>query len=826
MGGLIFVIFVLSMSLRALIFTAFLLFCSKEFLSQDYFSYGGGNFSGLNQVISNPAAATDNRLKLDILPFGFDFNFNNSWFAVKREALDYTGKITKPSSLQFPLTWKNSTPNVPDNVFKNFNILRSQGNKSVILENRVLLPSALYQIDTKNAIAFTWSVRQIANIDGLSPDLTYLFEKEMDLSVTQNNRVQVKNFSAVQMSWAEYGLTYARVLEDKNKHFLKAGITPKLLKGLESAYLVVKDLDFLLSTKDSNSYFNTNFSYAHSSNFKSPFSDDNTVSDFYKGSAKLRLGLDLGFIYEWRPHFQKYKYKPNGKQLSWRKDLNKYKVKFGAAIVDIGKIKFDKEGTYYDLDVSINQRDFTKFTTVKNFDMFDSIVRTDYSSKNQSSDYAVVLPTAINTQLDYAINQFFYLNLSAHLTPFHKSKTLKVHNYSAICFAPRIEHYWFDISVPFTYNTLNARRFQYVTTGLALRLGPLSIGSTNLVPLFKGDVSSLNFYAMLKVSIPYKHISDQDGDGVKDEKDECPVDAGMVSLNGCPDKDHDNIADKNDACPNQAGVAVFRGCPDTDGDGITDGDDKCPKEKGSLALKGCPDNDGDLVINKDDACPDVAGPRELKGCPDTDKDGILDKDDECPTLKGDVKHKGCLDTDEDFFHDGIDPCPTVAGPVENLGCPWPDTDKDGIIDKLDSCLTLPGVAAFKGCPEPVILAAVEKRILQKAFSSLEFETGKDVIKPTSFASLNALAKLLNNHTTDWQLKLSGHTDNEGTEEGNMLLSEQRAKAVKKYLIRKKVPENMILPEWFGQSKPIGDNTTKEGKKKNRRVEMTMLMKVE
>ncbi len=792
--------------------------------SQDYFSYGGGNFSGLNQVISNPANAADNRLKLDVIVGGFDLNFNNSWFAVKREALQHSGSILKPASMQFPESWKNVTPNVEDNIFKNFVILNSVKNKSILLENRILLPSVLYQIDAKSSIAFSWSVRQMMNIDGLSAELTYLFEKEMDLSVTQNNHVQVKNFSAVQMSWAEYGFTYARVLKDKNKHFFKAGVTPKIVKGIESAYLVVKDLDFLFSTTDTNSYFNTNFSYAHSSNFSAPFSNGKSLSDFYRGSSKTGLGLDLGIVYEWRPHFQKFKYKPDGKHLSWRKDLNKYRVKFGASIVDLGKIKFNKEGTYYDLDVSVKRDNFTKFTTVKNYNMLDSIVRNDFSNANQSSQYAILLPTALNTQLDVAVNRFFYVNVSTHLTPFFKSNPYKVHNYSAVCFAPRIEHYWFDVSVPISFNALSAQRYNYLNTGLALRLGPLTIGSNNLRPLRKGDISSLNFYAILKVSIPYKHLSDQDRDGVKDEKDECPVDAGVPALKGCPDADHDNIPDKNDACPHQAGLAAFNGCPDTDGDGIKDGDDKCPTEKGGPALKGCPDNDGDLVINKEDACPEVAGPKELKGCPDTDKDGILDKDDECPTLKGDAKHKGCLDTDEDFFHDGIDPCPTVAGPLENLGCPWPDTDKDGIIDKLDSCVNLAGVAAFKGCPEPVKLAVVEKRILEKAFSSLEFESGKDVIKPVSFASLSALAKLLNRHTEDWQLKLSGHTDNEGTEENNLILSEHRAKAVQKYLVGKKVPENMILVEWFGQSKPIADNATKEGKKKNRRVEMSMLMK--
>jgi len=811
------------MSLRALIFIGFFIFLHGGARSQDYFSYGGGNFSGLNQVIANPAAAADNRLKLDVILVGIDFNFNNSWFNVKREALKNSGTLTKPV---FPASWSNETPNVADNIFKNFTIIDDPKKRSILLENRMLLPSVMFQIDSKNSVAFTWSVRQIANIEGITPEFANLFEKEMDLSVTQNNRIHLQNFRAFQMSWVEYGFTYARVLKDKNKHFLKAGATPKLLRGLESAYLLVRDLDFLFSTKDTNSYFNADFSYAHSEGFNPSEKSDHPVSDFYRNGTKLRMGLDLGVIYEWRPHFKNYKYKEDGKHFTWRKDLNKYKLKFGASLVDIGRIKFKKGETNYDLSVRINRQNFEKFYAVSDYEMFDSIVKADYSSENQTSQFSVFLPTALNTQVDYSINEFFYLNLSSHFTDFHRSSSYKVQNYSAVCFAPRVEHYWFDISIPFTYNMLSVQRNKKIMTGLNLRLGPLCLGTNNLGPIFKGDISAFNFYVILKVSIPYKSIKDRDGDRINDKKDACPDDPGEIAVHGCPDHDHDDIPDKEDACPHQAGLTEFKGCPDTDTDGIKDGEDACPHEKGGIELKGCPDLDKDSIPDKDDACADTPGLQKYKGCPDTDGDGIIDKEDECPSLKGILKYKGCMNRDDDFFHDGIDQCPDVAGPIENLGCPWLDADKDGVIDKLDSCVNIPGLPELKGCPAPPKLAPAEKRILEKAFSSLQFESGKDIIKPVSFPSLTALAKLLVKHKTDWQIKLSGHTDNEGTEESNLILSEKRSKALQAYLVKKGAPLESILVEWFGQSKPVADNATKEGRKINRRVEMTVMMKVE
>ena len=79
--------------------------------------------------------------------------------------------------------------------------------------------------------------------------------------------------------------------------------------------------------------------------------------------------------------------------------------------------------------------------------------------------------------------------------------------------------------------------------------------------------------------------NDRDKDGVPDDEDVCPDEAGPAATGGCPDSDGDGIADKDDQCPNEAGVAGLAGCPDADGDGVADGKDKCPE----CSRSGCPD---------------------------------------------------------------------------------------------------------------------------------------------------------------------------------------------------------------------------------------------
>jgi outer membrane protein OmpA-like peptidoglycan-associated protein len=85
--------------------------------------------------------------------------------------------------------------------------------------------------------------------------------------------------------------------------------------------------------------------------------------------------------------------------------------------------------------------------------------------------------------------------------------------------------------------------------------------------------------------------ADTDGDGVSDDKDNCPNEAGLVALNGCPDADNDGIADADDKCPTDVGDVENGGCPwpDTDGDSVLDKDDECPNEAGTVANNGCPE---------------------------------------------------------------------------------------------------------------------------------------------------------------------------------------------------------------------------------------------
>ena len=93
-----------------------------------------------------------------------------------------------------------------------------------------------------------------------------------------------------------------------------------------------------------------------------------------------------------------------------------------------------------------------------------------------------------------------------------------------------------------------------------------------------------------------------------------------------------------------------------------------------------------------------------------------------------------------------------------------------------------------------------------------------MIVESSYAALDELAEVLKKKST-WKLDISGHTDNVGDDDKNMLLSKKRAESLKNYLVSKGIDASRLNTFYYGETKPIADNNTPEGRKKNRRVEM-------
>jgi outer membrane protein OmpA-like peptidoglycan-associated protein len=322
-------------------------------------------------------------------------------------------------------------------------------------------------------------------------------------------------------------------------------------------------------------------------------------------------------------------------------------------------------------------------------------------------------------------------------------------------------------------------------------------------------------------------IADADGDGVPDDADRCPerkedIDNWQDS-DGCPDldNDEDNVLDEDDQCPmepeDRDGLGDEDGCPesDFDEDGVSDEEDQCQgdveDQDGFEDEDGCVDldNDGDNIADKVDQCPmepeDVDGFEDVNGCPDpdNDNDGLPDLGDLCPNHAEDIDNVA----DDD-------------------GCPE-DNDGDGIPDDVDKCPNKAeiynGVEDEDGCPEKLRAKSLVKvteekiEIKEKVF----FKTGSAEIMDKSHKLLDQVAAVLRNYKHIRKVRIEGHTDSRGRRRRNLTLSQERAEAVRQYLVANGIEEARLEAVGMGPDKPIASNRSRRGREQNRRVEFVI-----
>ena len=122
--------------------------------------------------------------------------------------------------------------------------------------------------------------------------------------------------------------------------------------------------------------------------------------------------------------------------------------------------------------------------------------------------------------------------------------------------------------------------------------------------------------------------------------------------------------------------------------------------------------------------------------------------------------------------------------------------------------------------QPIEVATVQENVTI-VLNNLFFDFDKAVLKPESFPELNRVVKLMNDKVT-MQIEIAGHTDATGPDDYNLGLSERRAKSVMKYFSGKGIAAERMSVMYFGETKPVGTNENKEGRRKNRRVEFKIL----
>jgi outer membrane protein OmpA-like peptidoglycan-associated protein len=153
-----------------------------------------------------------------------------------------------------------------------------------------------------------------------------------------------------------------------------------------------------------------------------------------------------------------------------------------------------------------------------------------------------------------------------------------------------------------------------------------------------------------------------------------------------------------------------------------------------------------------------------------------------------------------------------------------DEDGDGVFDRRDRCADTPANTPVdhRGCPVPQYPDSVQAEPAQSEVITLSddvlFAFNQSDLTPTAKSQLDALMSKFEDADVV-SIKVVGHTDSVGSDAYNQTLSERRASSVAEYLLSQGVVPNKVTSEGRGESQPIADNETEEGRAKNRRVDL-------
>lgn len=312
----------------------------------------------------------------------------------------------------------------------------------------------------------------------------------------------------------------------------------------------------------------------------------------------------------------------------------------------------------------------------------------------------------------------------------------------------------------------------------------------------EGGESAMDGYGDFGIKLSYNLFSDSDADndGLLNEEE------ALLGINPYEsDSDEDGVTDFEE-------VRTFSSNPlmqDTDSDGLNDSEEAYQLHSNILSA----DSDADGLTDFDEA-------RLYKTnalLKDSDGDNLADAEE---LKKGANPMFG--DTDGDGMADIHDDCPSVFGLRENMGCPGTPT----------LAATIRYEALEKEKIETVIrdtvyisggVRTVQENELFTPYG-INFETGKSIIREESYLILGQVYEWLRNSPYISKVEIRGHTDSDGSVEANQKLSEDRANAVRTYLIGKGIEAQRMETKGFGQHFPVAGNDDEQGKARNRRIE--------
>jgi len=447
-----------------------------------------GNYAGIAGLNFNPASIVDSRYKFDLNVAAAQYYFGNNFLEAK------------PLIFARRLLYKDPYNSSYDAVKKDLlmpiepppgGVVRARQNAEFQLPLSFMLTTG-----KRSAIAINLRNRYELTIDSLNPQTASMFYNELNdpryLGVAMNNDGFTQNF----MNWQEIGFTYGRVLINAKKHFIKAAVTAKWLGGNAASFIKADKLSATFNDPHTLTLSSPRIQYARTARADI---DLFTRRELFSNLEDQSLGWDAGFVYEFRGRIGNFKYTDEDYKSRLRRDKNKYTFRLGVAINDIGRLVYNRLPLTRNHSANINNWDFSS-VKAQNFRTWD----TAYSKKinylpGEDSTFSVKLPTGVIVNLDLHLFGEVYINAAMQRSVnIGKEATTTLYSPEWLAVTPRIEGRHFGLYVPILI------RQNSTQIGATVRLGPLYIGSNNLMALIQNPmVPSADVHAGIRIPIGF-----------------------------------------------------------------------------------------------------------------------------------------------------------------------------------------------------------------------------------------------------------------------------------------------------------------------------------
>ncbi|HVW62605.1 MAG TPA: DUF5723 family protein, partial [Puia sp.] len=470
--------------------------------AQSFIGYGYDNYSGVNSIILNPGMLAGSKYKVNVNIISVSGFAGNNAYELDRKNL-------------FKLKFKDLSEG--NGYYKATN----KDYKYMYLNTDILGPSAMFNIDKKDAVGIITRVRSVGNIFNLSDPLFRLMgtaDPSYFNTDIINRSLQVKS-----MSFAEVGLSFGRILMQNSHMILKAGITGKYISGIAYGSLSTGQMTVNLDPANMIAKMQAEVNARYSSNMDD-LGNGASIKDALTKHNGNGWGADIGLVYEWRP------------------DPFTYKLRLGLSLTDIGAVNFTNSpnGKEYTLTADGHNAQELQMQDGETFNEYFTRLQTAglVTSKGGVEKINAKLPTALHLNADYNIYKRIYVNADVLFNTVANTNQVTPNYITTFTVTPRLEKKWFSIYSPVSYNVQGQ-----LAWGAGARLGPLFVGSGSVLSsLFKNRIQHADVHIGITVPI-FQHSKNKEEEKKKKDNKSDTLYKKIVITH---DRDSDGVVDDKD----------------------------------------------------------------------------------------------------------------------------------------------------------------------------------------------------------------------------------------------------------------------------------------